>query len=43
MHSLVADPLFRDPDHGDFTLMPGSPAAKIGFKPIDTSQVGRTK
>ena len=43
VHSLVADPLFVDPEHGDFTLMPGSPATKIGFKPIDMSQVGRTK
>ena len=43
VHSLVADPLFADPDHGDFTLKPGSPAAKIGFQPIDTSKMGRTK
>jgi parallel beta-helix repeat protein len=43
VHSLVADPLFVDPEHGDFTLKPGSPAAKIGFQPIDTSQMGRTK
>ena len=42
-HSVVADPLFVDPEHGDFTLKPGSPAAKIGFQPIDMSQVGRTK
>jgi parallel beta-helix repeat protein len=43
LHSLVADPLFADPEHGDFTLKPSSPAAKIGFLPIDMSQVGRTK
>ena len=43
VHSLVADPLFVDPDHGDFTLRSGSPAAKIGFQPIDMSQVGRNK
>ncbi|MGA3325400.1 MAG: right-handed parallel beta-helix repeat-containing protein [Terriglobia bacterium] len=35
-HSLVADPLFADPEHGDFTLKPGSPAAKIGFQPIES-------
>jgi len=42
-HSLIADPLFVDPDNGDFTLKPGSPAEKIGFKPIDTSRIGRLK
>ena len=42
-HSLVEDPLFADPDHGNFALKAGSPAAKIGFEPIDTSQIGRTK
>ena len=36
VHSLVADPLFADPDHGDLTLKAGSPAAKIGFLPIDS-------
>ncbi|MBI2300968.1 MAG: right-handed parallel beta-helix repeat-containing protein, partial [Armatimonadetes bacterium] len=39
-HSIVADPLFRDPEHGDFRLKPGSPVDKIGFKPIDTSTCG---
>jgi parallel beta-helix repeat protein len=43
VHSLVADPLFVDPERGDFTLKPGSPAAKIGFQPIDLNQVGRGK
>jgi parallel beta-helix repeat protein len=43
VHSLVANPLFADPDHGDFTLKPGSPAAKIGFQPIDVNPTGRTK
>jgi hypothetical protein len=42
-HSVVADPLFADPEHGDFALAPGSPALKQGFQPIDTSQVGPRK
>jgi hypothetical protein len=40
-HSIVADPLFESASGGDFTLKPGSPAFRIGFKPIDTSHNGR--
>lgn len=40
VHSLVVDPKFRAPDKGDFTLLPDSPAFKLGFKPIDVSTVG---
>jgi hypothetical protein len=39
-HSVVADPLFVDPEHGDFRLRAGSPAAKIGFEQWDFSAVG---
>ncbi|MBN2374932.1 MAG: right-handed parallel beta-helix repeat-containing protein [Sedimentisphaerales bacterium] len=39
-HSVVADPMFVDPSNGDFSLKPGSPALKLGFKPIDISKVG---
>ncbi len=42
--SVVADPLFAgDPEKGDFTLKPGSPALKLGFQPIDVSRVGIRK
>jgi hypothetical protein len=39
--SRVADPLFVNPDAGDFTLRAGSPASQIGFQPIDLSKAGR--
>ena len=39
-NSLVADPLFADPANHDYSLLPGSPALKLGFKPIDLSTVG---
>ncbi len=39
-HSVVADPLFRDPKNHDYRLKPGSPALNLGFKPIDTSRIG---
>ena len=38
--SLIADPLFVDPAHGDFTLRPDSPALQMGFEPLDFSAVG---
>jgi len=41
VHSLIADPLFVNPDKGDFRLNPNSPAMKIGFRPFDMSEMGR--
>ena len=38
--SVFADPLFAAPDQYDFRLRPESPAFKLGFKPIDLSNVG---
>ncbi len=40
LHSLVADPKFINPHKRDFRLKPDSPACKLGFKPIDISNVG---
>ena len=40
MHSQAVDPMFVDPENGDFTLQPDSPALKMGFVPIDLSKVG---
>lgn len=40
LHSIIADPHFADPESGDFTLQPDSPALAMGFKPIDLSTVG---
>jgi parallel beta-helix repeat protein len=39
-HSVVADPRFVAPDKGDFSLLPDSPALKLGFRQIDLSRVG---
>ena len=39
-HSLAVDPLFVDPENGDFRLQPDSPALKMGIVPIDLSKIG---
>jgi hypothetical protein len=39
-HSLAVDPLFVDPENGDFRFKPGSPALKMGIAPIDLSKIG---
>ncbi len=33
-HSMLVDPQFLDPAHGDFRLSESSPVEKLGFKPI---------
>jgi len=39
-NSIIADPMFADPDRHDFHLDPNSPAIKLGFKPFDYTQAG---
>lgn len=39
-HSRSVDPLFVDPENGDFRFAPGSPALKMGIVPIDLSKIG---
>jgi len=39
-HSVVADPMFVDPQHDDYRLKPESPALKLGFCPIDVERIG---
>ncbi|MBR4755382.1 MAG: right-handed parallel beta-helix repeat-containing protein [Bacteroidales bacterium] len=38
--TIVADPMFKDPLHGDFTFKSLKTARKIGFKPFDYSKAG---
>lgn len=42
LHSLIADPLFVNPDKADFRLRKESPASKIGFKPFDLKGIPGT-
>jgi hypothetical protein len=39
-NSLIADPLFVNPNQHDYHLKENSPAQKIGFKPFDYSKAG---
>ncbi len=36
-HSLIADPLFRDPGRENYSLRTDSPAYRLGLKPLDLS------
>ena len=38
--SVLADPLFRDPRNGDWTLSSNSPALKLGFQPFNWKAAG---
>ncbi len=37
---MEGDPGIVDPQHGDFSFRPGSPAAKFAFKPIPVEKIG---
>lgn len=39
-HSLIADPLFVDPDKGNYTIRPESPAYTLGFRQIPMDKIG---
>jgi hypothetical protein len=41
-NSRVSDPMFVDPENGDFRLKEGSPALELGFVEIDCSKIGPT-
>jgi hypothetical protein len=40
LNSLIGDPGFADAANGDFSLAADSPALRLGFRPIDLSDVG---
>ncbi|MDB4766398.1 right-handed parallel beta-helix repeat-containing protein [bacterium] len=39
-NSRAVDPMFVDPENGDFSFKPGSPATELGIVPLDLSKVG---
>jgi len=39
-HSVVADPLFIDPQHDNYRLQSASRALKMGFEPIPFEKIG---
>lgn len=41
--SLIADPLFVDPEHDNYRLKADSPAFRLGFVPIDIESIGPRK
>ena len=43
MHSIYGDPMFKDPQNLDFTVLENSPALSIGFKNFPMDQFGVQK
>ena len=42
-HSIFADPLFVDPDNGNYRVKPESPALQLGFKNFNMNKFGVLK
>ena len=42
VHSLIADPMFMDPENGDYRVKTNSPALKLGFKNFAMDRFGVT-
>jgi len=42
-HSVIADPLFMNPEQGDFRLKSNSPAWRLNFHPVDSKPRVRQK
>lgn len=42
-HSVIADPMFVDPAHGDYRVRDGSPALKLGFRNFPMDRFGVLK
>lgn len=42
-HSIAGDPLFADPQHGNYTVAPNSPALQVGFRNIAMDSFGVMK
>lgn len=42
-NSISFDPMFVDPENGDFRFKPESPALKMGIEPIDINKIGLRK
>jgi len=40
VHSIFADPMFVDPDNGDYRVGPESPALELGFENFDMDKFG---
>ncbi len=40
LNAVIEDPLFRDPQNGDFTIADNSPALRLGFEPIPMDGIG---